>query len=152
MDILKSTRLVWTVNSPSLDMRGITLDGHPLTATDLRQLNQPIQLRTPNLVLNLIPVRYAHWDEKVEFSTGPTVTPLQILGAIYTYYNTQLTNEELNELGEQGDEMVKEEVELARSEIEKGTRWPRAEMMGDQVYFEGLEEEPDNSYVVKLGS
>ncbi len=152
MDILKSNRLVWTVNSPSLDMEGITLDGHPLTTADLRLLNQPIQLKTLDLVLNLSPVRYAYWEERVEFPTGPMVTPLQILGAIYTYYNIQLTKEELDRLDEQGDEMVKEEVELARSEIEKGTRWPRSEMMGDQVYFEGLDEQPDGSYLVILGS
>ena len=102
--------------------------------------------------MNLSPVRYAYWEERVEFPTGPMVTPLQILGAIYTYYNIQLTKEELDRLDEQGDEMVKEEVELARSEIEKGTRWPRSEMMGDQVYFEGLDEQPDGSYLVILGS
>ena len=99
MDVLKSNRLTWTINSPSLDMEGIMLDRHPLTTADLRLLNQPVQLKTPNLVLNLSPVRYAHWDDQIEFPTGPTVTPLQILGAIYTYYNIQLTKSRTRPIG-----------------------------------------------------
>lgn len=42
---------------------------------------QPIQLRTPNLVLLLRYDRYSGDDKRVEFNTGPTVTPMQILGA-----------------------------------------------------------------------
>ena len=86
MDILKSERLFWTINDSSLDEEGVTLDGHRLTPVDLGLLNQPVQLRTPNLILNLRPVKYAYREDRVEFPTGSVVTPLQILGAIYTYY------------------------------------------------------------------
>lgn len=75
MDILKSGRLTWTITNGSLDDNGVNLDGQLLTPADLNFLNQPIRLRTANLVLHLRPVRYANEEERVEFETGPVVTP-----------------------------------------------------------------------------
>lgn len=154
MDILKSGRLTWTITDGSLDNDGVNLDGHLLAQADLNLLNQPIRLKTPNLVLHLRPVRYANEEERVEFPTGPVVTPLQILGAIYTYYSIPLTKEELDRLEEEekGDEMIKEIIDEAREEIRQGNVVPRSTIMSSEIFFEGLDENPDGSFDVVLGS
>ena len=148
MDILKSGRLTWTTTDESLDEKGVTIDGHEITPADLNLLNQPIQLRTPNLVLHLRPVRYANEEERVEFATGLVVTPLQILGAIHTYYSIPLTKEELDRLEEEekGDEMIKEIIDEAREEMRQGETVPRSVIMSSEIYFEGLTEEFDGSF------
>lgn len=157
MDILKSGRLTWTITDGSLDNDGVNLDGHLLAQADLNLLNQPIRLKTPNLVLHLRPVRYANEEERVEFPTGSVVTALQILGAIYTYYDIPLTEAELDRLENKKDngkkaEMLKEIVDETRAEIHQGKMVPRSDIMRDEFYFEGLKENPDGSFDVELGS
>lgn len=90
MDVLTSpeTRLIWTITDDSLNEYGVTLDGHKITQANLNFLDRPVRLVTPNLVLNLPPVIPAtDMSDRIEFPTGNIVTPLQILGAIYTYYS-----------------------------------------------------------------
>ena len=152
MDILKSTRLSWTINDDSLDEEDVTLDDDPLTQADLNLLGQPIQLKTQNLVLHLQPMKYAHREDRVGFPTGPVVTPLQILGAIHTYYSLPLTKAELDRLVTEGDEMVKDIIDEARVMIDQGLTVPRVEIMGGDIFFEGLKEERDGSFTLNLGS
>lgn len=152
MDILKSTRLSWTLNDDSLDEEDVTLDDDPLTQADLNLLGQPFHLKTPNLVLHLQPMKYAHREDRVEFPTGPVVTPLQILGAIHTYYSLPLTKAELDRLVTEGDEMVKDIIDEARVMIDQGLTVPRVEIMGGDIFFEGLNEERDGSFTLNLGS
>lgn len=154
MDILKSNRLAWTIHDGSLNEEEVVLDGHIIRRSDLDLLNQPYQLRTPNLVLYLQPIKYAHESDHVEFPTGNVVTPLQILGAIYTYYNLPLTKEELDQLEAKakGDPSIKDIIDEARVIMARGGIVPRTEIMGSDIFFEGLSEYPNGDFDVTLGS
>lgn len=151
MDILNSGRLSWTIIDSSLDEYGVYFDDHTITPADLNLFNQPIRLKTPNLVLYLLPVRYANGEEeRVEFPTGPIVTPLQILGAIYTFYSIPVTNEELDRWEYEGDEKIKRIISEAREEIRQGNPVPRDIIMYGEIDFDGLKENPDGSFIVLL--
>ena len=154
MNILKSHRLGWDVTEASLDDENVILDGHPLTPADLDLLNQPVELKTPNLVLYMLPMEYGE-VERIEFPTGLIVTPLQILGAIYTYYSMPITNEELDRLNAldyvAGDEMLEALLTHMRDEINRGIILPRSELMHDETGFIGLEENLNGSFTVELG-
>lgn len=151
MDILKSGRLIWSIYDYSLDEGDVTLDGHPIIPTDLNLLNQPIRLKTPNLVLHFLPIKYGH-EERFEFPTGPVVTPLQILGAIYTYYSQPLTEEELNRLEATGTNMADRIVDRARREMRQWKIVLRSWIMGDDIFLKDLQEARDGSFLVQLWS
>ena len=151
MDILTSPeiRLSWTILDDSLDKGDVTLDGHPITPADLNRLNQPVHLKTANLVLNLGPIKDVYEEERIEFPTGHIVTPLQILGAIYTYYNIPMTIEEIDRLIE--DYSLDTETD-EREAIRQGKTVPRSKLMEDEIFFEELQEKPGGSFIVGLGS
>lgn len=152
MDILKSGRLIWSIYDASLDDGDVTLSGHPVTPADLDRLNQPIRLTTPDLILRLEPIKFANVLEAVEFPTGPVVTPLQILGAIYTYYNQPLTEEELNRTETLGGRAVEGIINRARENIHQGKTVPRRWIMEDDIFIKGLQDGYNGSFVVELGS
>ncbi len=115
------------------------------------ELNQPIHLKTPNLILNLpSAIRTTDIRERIEFPTGPVVTPLQILGAIYTYYSLPVTAEELDRLENEDDERVKDIVIETRINMTQGETVPRFELMGDETFFEALDDNPDGSFTLEL--
>ena len=151
MDILNSGRLWWTINNASLADTDVSFDRHPVSPADLDLFDQPIHLQTQNLVLHLRPIKYSYRDDRIEFATGPIVTPLQILGAIYTYYSIPLTTEELDTL-EQEYETRKATIDEAREEIHRGKRVPRSIILGENTFLEGLHKNRDGSFVVSLGS
>lgn len=151
MDILKSRRLAWLTTDDDLNNEGVTIDDHEPTPLDKIKLSTPVQLKTPNLVLYMFPVKYADNEERVEFPTGNKVTPLQILGAIHTYYDLPLTIEEVDSLM-QKEPGARDILEEARIQLESGHEVKRSEIMSDNTFFEGLTEQPDGSFVVNLGS
>lgn len=152
MELLRpfATQLNWSINDSSLDDEGVTFNGHPITPADLTLLNQPINLETPNLVLHLLLADRFAGDHAVynyvTFPTGPVVTPLQILGAIYTYYDLPLTEADLDELKGAG---MDELVNTTRRMIQRGLTVPRSDIMGN-VLFQGISEYPDGSFLVIL--
>ena len=153
MDILKSDRLNWTITNSSLDDVTVSIDGNPLTRTDLDRLNQPIQLRTPNLVLNLPLFQSVDETDKVEFPTGNVVTPLEILGAIRTYYSLPMSEGELARLLEIVPARIRNKLLKANQNMPGYPQdYDHAWFMGDQIFFTGLTEEPDGSFTVGLGN
>lgn len=152
MDILKSQRLIWTINNLYLDDPGVTLDGHRLTQRDLDLLDQPVHLKTENLILYLNPIEDAHAYEIVEFATGPIVTPLQILGAIYTYYDQYITEEDLDRIeGENADnEMVMAVISDARNHLNQGLNLLRSDIMRNEMYYRGITEDDNGTFTVGL--
>lgn len=122
MNILESTRLHWNISDGNLNNAAI--DHHHITPVDLETLNQPIQLKTPNLILFLAPMENTERVD-VEFATGSVVTPLQILGAIYTYYSLPVSNE--------------------------GFEVTRMQIMDGLNLFMGIGENDDGSFNVSLG-
>lgn len=81
LDLLE--RIQWNITDQNLD--DAMINGHRLTEGEFRLLQTPIHLTTPTLEISLGPIEYGGF-QPVEFDTGAEVTPLQILGAIYTYY------------------------------------------------------------------
>ena len=149
MDILRLPRLKWTIIDSSLDAELVTFEGHSLTPADLDLFNRPIQLKTQNLILNLLPICDANTTQKIEFPTGPVVTPLQILGAIYTYYHIPLTMEELDLL-DIDDELTRGMLRRTREDVMMGDILDRFQIMCDLILLESLKEEPDGSLTVEL--
>lgn len=151
MDILRSPRLEWTITDSSLDGEFVTFDGHPLTPADLDLFNRPIRLRTPNLILNLLPMETSNTIQRVEFPTGSIVTPLQILGAIHTYYHIPLSVEELKRLDMITDnEFTREILGYTIQDVTQGDTVSRSQLMGDLVVLKEVKEEPDGSLTVEL--
>lgn len=151
MEILTSGQLIWNINNASLNEHDVLLDERPVRLADLNLFNLPIYLKTPNLVLYLPPVKYGE-EERVEFPTGPIVTPLQILGAIHTYYTLPVTEEELNQMEARGDEMILDVLEEIRGDRDEGKTIPRSALMSADIYLDGIKEHPDGSFLVILGS
>jgi hypothetical protein len=94
--------LEWAITKPSLDSPYVNYDGHPITLENLPRFEQPIQLKTPRLVLNLQPF-YEAESIPITFEIGPVVTPRQILGALYTYYSMPITVQDLDEIANNRD-------------------------------------------------
>lgn len=155
MDILRSEQLHWDIDDESL--ADAMIGDHTITLDDFNRLDQPYHLRSPNLILNVSPIEDAVRYENVEFGTGPNVTPLQILGAIYTYYHLPLTNEEIDRLEDLS--YVKADSENSprklllndvRRDISEGRIIPRSKIMRDEVTFRRLREGQDGSFYVDL--
>lgn len=151
MAILNSGRLVWHIDDASLDNADVSFDGHPLTPVNLNFFQEQVQLRTPNLILNFYPMRNIHETERVEFPTGNVVTPLQILGAIHTYYSIPMTEDELTELEVKvPPERIHDVWEARRNMPGFLYETPRSWFMGAETLFVGIFEERDGSFTVLL--
>lgn len=120
----------------------------PLTRQDLDQLDRPISLKTPHLVLNLPPSRYGD-DTPVIFNTPNVVSHRIILGAIKTYYNQALTLDDIAGISERDGGPPLIEV---RSSLQQGRPAIRLNLMSSRIFFEGITENSDGSFDVHLGS
>lgn len=78
------------------------------------------------------------------------MTPLQIFGAIYTYYSLPVSVEELNRLENEGDEEVRIIVIETRIIMIQGNTVSRSELRGDETFFEALDANLDGSFSVEL--
>ena len=147
MDVLD--RLNWSIENPSLDSPGVSHYGFPITGEILDRFHQRIPLRTSNLILQLQPSKYPYKYEIVEFPTGPIVTPIQVLGAIHTYYSLPVSEDELEKLRDTEPEML-DIVEDALKNIKNNHVVPRSALMEDEIFLEELEGNPDGSFTVIL--
>jgi hypothetical protein len=145
----------WRVTEPSLDSPNVTFDDHPITVEDLSYFDEPFELKTPKLVLNLRP-SYLGKAIPVTFETGPIVTLRQILGAINTYYSMPITVQDLDEIVnynhadiyEQND-AVKLDKQL-RPDVLVGEEIPRSEIMWGLERLGAINELEDGSLDIIL--
>ena len=153
MDLISNGSLRFDLSNSSLDDPDVLIrEGNTyrrLDDSDVQRLDQPIYLKTPNLVLYLQYDRYSGDDKRVTFDTGPIVTPKIILGAIHTYYQEPLKQADLDEISEENGGPY---LAIARNDLQHGNRVIRKDLMGDLSVIEGIVERPDGTYYVALGS
>ena len=143
LDLLNRVR--WKITDRNLN--SATIDGHKLTAEEIRILQTPVQLMPEYQILHL-----SNYVDAailpVEFDTEGPLTPFQILGAIYTYYNQHYFMPEIDEMRLQRNKLMDqggdtEVLDLILDEV--GHK--RKDGMLDYVYFEGIELQNDRSIV-----
>jgi hypothetical protein len=146
----------WTTTEPSLDSPRVALADRPITVEDLPYFDEPFELRTPKLVLNLMP-SYLGKFIPVTFETGPVVTLRQILGAIHTYYNMPITIKDLDEIvnyeGHYGTHEVRDAMNLnkkLRPRVLNGEQVPRSELMWGLDRLDAINELEDGSLDIIL--
>jgi hypothetical protein len=146
MDLITDAKLVWAVDQDSIE-DGINefIDlPQGRTREDLFQrFNKPAQLTTPNLMIYMPPYYNADM-EKVEFDTGSVVTPFQILGAIYTYYQMPVSIQELDRLRD----LTGLGFDKYYQKLQRGEEVKRLDMLEGYVAFENLDVFDDGAYML----
>ena len=75
------------------------IDQRKVSSEQIEELRQLFQLKTPRLVMvfNHLALSGRDKTQRVEFNTGPVITPIDILGAIYTYYNMPIEEADVHD-------------------------------------------------------
>jgi hypothetical protein len=138
-----SNRINW--DSLENDPDEIEIDGSHLQNTPYRQafaslFNPPVH----DFILYLPSTR---WDEyppdRMVYHSDQGFRPIDIFGAIYTYYQMPLPRNAL-------EQMVRDGIENADYALRQRTPL-RYDIMGSLIHFEGLSQH-DDGYQVDLGS